>query len=166
MKVLSIPKITSTSLVVLSTLAFSVGVKGQDKDLCAGGGVAEYGADVSYTIHHASIKPSEVFGTSRKSSYEALLQSCRDHGGGNICDINEENRLSQNLLQPQSMKVRYRTCCTNSLSFPPPLQNDQFHLFQFPCPIATLSQLEFHRVGICEIKMPGEGLYSTEGILG
>lgn len=65
----------------------------------------DYGADISYTIHHSSVQPSDIFGTSRKLSYEALLQSCRDHGGAQICDMNEEDRLQQNLLQPQSMKV-------------------------------------------------------------
>jgi hypothetical protein len=103
-------KISSTSLLLLLSTLASIAVKGQDKELPADGGGADYGADVSYAIHHSSIKPSDVFGTSRKSSYEALLESCRDHGGGRICDINEENRLLQNLLQPQSMKVRGVVC--------------------------------------------------------
>ncbi len=72
----------------------------------AAASAVDYGADVSYAIHHLSVQPSDIFGTSRKLSYEALLQSCRDHGGGQICDMNEQDRIQQNLLQPQSMKVR------------------------------------------------------------
>jgi hypothetical protein len=138
MKFLStISKISSTSLLLLSTLDY-VAVKGQDKELSAGGGVADYGADVSYAIHHSSIKPSDVFGTSRKSSYEALLQTCRDHGGGRICDANEESRLLQNLLQPQSMKVR-GVVCPRSLSLSL-FRNAHFHLifpFNVPLPLFT-----------------------------
>jgi hypothetical protein len=91
----------------------------------------EYGVDVSFPIHHASISTNYAWlphnvDTSIKTPkeyenmvvqplddkqafYKDYIQGCVDHFGkrGDRCTANELGRVSMALRQPQSMQVRF-----------------------------------------------------------
>jgi hypothetical protein len=88
----------------------------------------EYGVDVSFPIHYASVStnyewlphnqdpnvptPREYDGMvvqplgNRQKFYQDFLQSCKDHFGvkGMRCTHNELDRIAMSLRQPQSMQ--------------------------------------------------------------
>jgi len=64
----------------------------------------EYGMDISYPIHHSPIESSEIFGNIQKTRYEEFLKTCRHNGGGEMCDLHEEERLRNNRMQPPQMR--------------------------------------------------------------
>lgn len=82
------------------------------------GGAQDYGVDISFPIHHASVsanfpwlqnshnstQPLQVLGD-RQSFYDDFLRGCRQKDGRS-CDEAESFRIETNLKQPSSMVVR------------------------------------------------------------
>ena len=66
---------------------------------------ANYGADVSFPIHHAVLHDGPL--GNRKAIYQEFMNGCREFYGvkGNRCDISEDDRLEMSLRQCQSMVV-------------------------------------------------------------
>jgi len=66
---------------------------------------AEYGADVSFPIHHLTIQEGPL--GNRNKIYDDFMEGCRKHNGkkAKICDIGELDRLAMSRRQPQSMVV-------------------------------------------------------------
>ena len=67
--------------------------------------VAEYGADVSFPIHHEGLKDGPL--GDRKAIYEDFMSGCRKFYGdkGDRCDVGEKERVEMSLRQAQSMVV-------------------------------------------------------------
>ncbi|KAI2501698.1 hypothetical protein MHU86_12766 [Fragilaria crotonensis] len=65
--------------------------------------IAEYGADVSFPIHHAVLKDGPL--GDRNQIYKEYMDGCRKHYGkkAHSCDVSEEGRLAMSIRQPQSM---------------------------------------------------------------
>ena len=82
------------------------------------GGAQDYGVDISFPIHHASVstnfpwlqnsdnstQPLQILGD-RQSFYDDFLRGCRQKDGRS-CDEAESFRIETNLKQPSSMVVR------------------------------------------------------------
>ena len=68
---------------------------------------AEYGADVSFPIHHADLQDGPL--GDRNTLYEEYMEGCRKYYGkkAHSCDVSEEGRLAMSLRQPQSMVVSF-----------------------------------------------------------
>lgn len=68
---------------------------------------ADYGADVSFPVHHFEMKDGPL--SDRRQIYENFMDGCRKHYGKRAasCDQGEEGRLAMSLRQAQSMVVRY-----------------------------------------------------------
>jgi prolyl 4-hydroxylase len=73
--------------------------------LLALGHAAEYGADVSFPIHHLGLKDGPL--GDRKAIYEDYMDGCRKFYGskGDRCDVSEQERVQMSLRQAQSMVV-------------------------------------------------------------
>lgn len=69
--------------------------------------IAEYGADVSFPIHHAVLKDGPL--GDRNQIYKEYMDGCRKHYGkkAHSCDVSEEGRLAMSIRQPQSMVVSF-----------------------------------------------------------
>ena len=66
---------------------------------------AEYGADVSFPIHHLGLKDGPL--GDRNAIYEDYMAGCRKFYGnkGDRCDMSEQERVEMSLRQAQSMVV-------------------------------------------------------------
>jgi hypothetical protein len=105
------------TVVAIATYGGSTGVvnAGLNKEE---GGAPDYGVDISFPIHHASVsanfpwqqnrynstQPLQVLGD-RQSFYDDFLRGCRQKDGRS-CDEAESFRIETNLKQPSSMVVR------------------------------------------------------------
>jgi len=84
------------------------------KRAAAAKNAVEYGVDCSFPMHHKVLKCNDgdhrdLLGD-KQAFYDDFMQGCRDFYGpkkGKTCDLVENERLDQNLLQPQSMVVRH-----------------------------------------------------------
>ena len=67
--------------------------------------IADYGADVSFPIHHAALKDGPL--GNRNPIYKEYMDGCRKFYGkkAHSCDVSEEGRLAMSIRQPQSMVV-------------------------------------------------------------
>ena len=67
----------------------------------------DYGADVSFPIHHAALKDGPL--GDRNKIYTEYMEGCRKFYGkkAHSCDVSEEGRLAMSLRQPQSMVVSF-----------------------------------------------------------
>jgi hypothetical protein len=73
---------------------------------------ADYGADVSFPIHHFKLKEGPL--GDRSAIYEEFMDGCRKFYGkkASSCDEGEKGRLAMSLRQAQSMVVRSNLCHT------------------------------------------------------
>jgi prolyl 4-hydroxylase len=78
--------------------------------LVQGQETAEYGADVSFPVHHHGELKDGPLGD-RREMYENFMQGCRDFYGdkGDRCDLGERDRVEMSLRQAQSVVV---SCCS------------------------------------------------------
>ena len=76
---------------------------------------AEYGADVSFPIHHLDFQDGPL--GDRKAAYEEFMNGCREFYGkrGHLCDQTEVDRVEMSLRQAQSMVVSRQVCSCNLL---------------------------------------------------
>lgn len=76
-----------------------IGVIGQE--------ASDYGADVSFPIHHKEMKDGPL--GDRQKIYEDFMEGCRKFYGrkGNRCDMGDDGRLAMSRRQAQSMVVSY-----------------------------------------------------------
>ena len=87
-------------------------------------GAVDYGADVSFPVHHRfDNNVSNPLGD-RKAFYDNFMNGCRKHHGrkGNRCDEGERGRLAMSLRQPQSMVVSFTgfdACLLSALNAEP-----------------------------------------------
>ena len=67
---------------------------------------SHYGIDVSWPMHDTKVH--EVLG-GRQEAYDHFLNGCYGREGKSGCDGYEKMRISMNVRQPQSMRVRFFT---------------------------------------------------------
>jgi len=98
--------------VFLAAIA-SVVSDAQQQQQPEGGVTADYGVDCSFPIHRNTEWTCGDLLGDKKAFYEDFMQGCRDYYGkkGGACDRTEADRLEMSLYQPQSMVVRFRSCC-------------------------------------------------------
>ncbi len=67
----------------------------------------EYGADVSFPIHHLTMHEGPL--GNRNKIYDEFMEGCRKHYGKKAisCDMGELDRLAMSRRQPQSMVVSF-----------------------------------------------------------
>jgi hypothetical protein len=93
---------------------------GQTEVIEAEEGVAtDYGVDCSFPIHRSTDWKCNHLGD-RKTFYENYMQGCRGYVGpekSKLCDVNEQDRLQINLLQPTAMVVSATERCDLRILF-------------------------------------------------
>jgi prolyl 4-hydroxylase len=114
----SLARIVTAAVTVVAIATISGSTNVVYAGLVKEGGAPDYGVDISFPIHHASVsnnfpwlqnrynstQPLQVLGD-RQSFYDDFLRGCRQKDGRS-CDEAESFRIETNLKQPSSMVVR------------------------------------------------------------
>ena len=109
MKMIHIPKIRTKILIlsILITLINSIPEKECkaefNESISESKTSTYYGTDVSWPMHDTIVH--EVLG-GRQNAYEHFINGCYGKEGKQGCDDYENMRISMNIRQPQSMRVR------------------------------------------------------------
>ena len=100
------PRLVLVTLLVVAAVAPTLVKVSADSD--EGISSANYGADVSYPMHHAHVT-GDVLGTDKQQFYDDNMKGCFDYydkegyDGKEACLDVEHERIRMNLRQPQSM---------------------------------------------------------------